>query len=56
MNCHSLQIANVARPAQHFRIADQGETTGCEVRQAGDDLGDLAEPRVFSPPSTDFER
>ena len=33
---HSLQIANVARPAQHFRITDDGETTGCEVRQIGD--------------------
>ena len=40
---HSLQIANVARPAQHFRITDHGETTGCEVRQVGDD--EIRQPR-----------
>ena len=34
---HSLQIANVARPAQHVRIADHGKATGCEVGQVGDD-------------------
>ena len=34
---HSLQIADVARPAQHFRITDHGETTRCEVGQISDD-------------------